>query len=192
MKFFWRREEERHRQIKYQRILYNSFQPDLYRIVYRMVKDHYLSEDIIQETFIKLFKNIHRMKDEKHIRKWLTVTATNMAIDFLRDKKRKNELLAENHYLDFKSTYPLKKSPVEKAVEDKITIRSIEKEISKLPPKYFQVLVLKYECDMKINEIAEDLQISENTVKTRLFRAKKLLRKNLKESDDLNLKEVGI
>ena len=67
----------------------------------------------------------------------------------------------------------------ESACEDSYNISNINELIEKLPKEYTEIIVLRYFEDMKIKDIAEILRINENTVKTRLYRALKLLKEDM-------------
>lgn len=167
-----------------QRFIFKLFYQRVYRSAFFIVRDNHLAEDVAQETFIKLFQNIHKMEGQDHITKWLGVTTTNTAIDFLRKVKRTKETGLNEGTIDQTNYGQQSSNQVEKIFEEKIMVEAIKEEINKLPPEFQQVVLLRYEYDMKIKEIAEALDIKENTVKSRLMRAKTRLRLQLDELDE--------
>jgi RNA polymerase sigma factor (sigma-70 family) len=161
--------------------LYRIYEKKLGHIAYNITKDRHLSEDIVQETFIKAYKKMDTIEDTEKIGAWLAAIAGRTAIDYLRAEKRRKCL-------------PSDQSLMEQIFEDKATIPSIEKEVEiilfkedikhllyNLTKEYKEVLVLRVQYGLKEEEIASQLNLKCGTVKTRLHRARKQLRKVMTE-----------
>ncbi|MCJ7840054.1 RNA polymerase sigma factor [Lederbergia sp. NSJ-179] len=182
--------EEKYNQLNtpadYEKLIFETHYQEVYRAVYFMVKDQYLAEDLTQEAFIKAFQNLHKLKSGTKMKAWLVTIATRTAIDHIRKVKKRNDYLTDDVYiLDRNSNRNCSGSPVEGKVERRVLKQLIKQCISVLkPPTYKEVLLLKFEYDLKEEEIAEVLNISPSAVKSRLHRAKKKLRKELQNYDE--------
>lgn len=141
----------------------------VYRIAYTMTNRKSDAEDIFQEVFIKFYKNIDKMKDDEHEKRWLIRVTTNECNMLYRKNKTRNEIeLNENICEPCSDEY-------------KIPVHSY---IKKLTPKYQIVIYLYYFEGYKIAEIARILKTTSGTIKSRLSRAKQQL-KNIM-GDDLS------
>lgn len=124
------------------------------------------AEDIYQEVFIKLYRNQEHIENEEHLKAWLIRVTVNECHSQSRKAYRHHEVFMEDA------------APIEQAVEgfeERFMEDEVYQKVEKLPKKYREVVLLYYYEDLSIKEIAELLQISENTVKTRLVRARSKL-----------------
>jgi RNA polymerase sigma factor (sigma-70 family) len=168
-----------------QRILFEMFYDRVYKTAYFITQDQHIAQDVVQETFIKAFHQMHKLRDGSKMEAWLARIASNTALDFLRKRKRRNETATEDVYIDEWVSKTQIASSVEQIVEDRYMISLVREQILTLSPEYRQVIVLKYEHDFKDEEIAQALGISLGTVKSRLSRAKQKLRLLLEKHPDL-------
>lgn len=153
----------------------------VYRYALRMTMDVEQAQDITQETFVKLWRNIHKFDTERNFRTWLLGIAHNTAIDFLR--KRKIFVFSDfntrddgNEIIDtLADTAPLPPELFEQAERKELLAHALE-EIS---PMLREVLALYYEEGLTFNEIGEILNKPLNTVKSQHRRALEALRKIL-------------
>ncbi|MCJ7840049.1 RNA polymerase sigma factor [Lederbergia sp. NSJ-179] len=169
-----------------EKLIFEMHYHEVYKVVYFIIQDRYLAEDLTQEAFIKAFQNLHKLKSGTKMKAWLVTIATRTAIDHIRKVKKRNDYLTDDVYiLDRNSNRNCSGSPVEGKVEKRMLKQLIKRCISVLnPPAYKEVLLLKFEYDLKEEEIAEVLNISPSAVKSRLHRAKKKLRKELQNYDE--------
>ncbi len=152
--------------------LYGNY---ILRLCLMYLGDRHLAEDAFQETFIKAWSHRDRFRGESSVKTWLTHIAVNTCRDVLRSgwfrTMRKSVSVDQLFNLAAK----------EQAEAD----TSVRDAVLRLPGIYREVIVLYYDQDMKIKEIAALLKLPINSVSTRLRRAKALLRKELKgESDE--------
>lgn len=133
------------------------------------LKDHAMAEDAVQETFLRAFRHQDDFQGKSSVKTWITRIAINVCKDLLTDpwaRHRSGEDLP-----DEASPEPSFSS------EDRYVISG---KIANLPPKYKEVILLHYYQELKLSEIAEILGESEATIKTRLKRARDMLRSELK------------
>ena len=159
-------------------ILFEQYWRLLYKIALDVLHNHSDVEDVLQDTYEKVVKNIGCIKDpySKEARNYLAVIAKNTAIDMYRKKKkiRKEEI-------DIEELKPkqLPRVYIKTFADDEEKI--IISAINSLPYKYRSVLSLKFSQQKSISEISRILDISENNVRQRIFRAKALLKTELKK-----------
>ncbi|TCS83221.1 RNA polymerase sigma factor [Tepidibacillus fermentans] len=151
----------------------------LYRLAYRLTGNPEDAEDLTQETLWQAHRKADKYVYEKSLKAWLSMMMTNR----FRDKVRKKSLkmvAIEDNLLSPQSIHSYAPS-VEEEVENKMTLEKVKEEIEKLPEIYRNVLILRHFDGLSYSEISEALQIPEGTVKTQLFRARKMLKSRLSE-----------
>ncbi|MGO4888034.1 RNA polymerase sigma factor, partial [Anaerobacillus sp. MEB173] len=151
------------------KLIFEMFYQKVYQRAFFMTRNPHLSQDITQETFIKAFKNLHKVEDGKKIESWLITITIRTTIDFLRKEKRWNDFTAGDVYID---ETVMKDSIVELQVEQRFMKSLLQSSISILKPEYKDVLLLKYDCGLKDKEIALALEVNVGTVKSRIHRSK--------------------
>jgi RNA polymerase sigma-70 factor (ECF subfamily) len=164
--------------------LMQRYRQSVYNLVYRMIEDPQEAEDIVQETFIKAFNALSTFNEEFAFSTWLFKIATNHCIDTLRKKKlrtfsldspiRTKEGDVSRDYAD--ESY----SPERSTISSEHTHIILEA-VDDLPEKYRTVINMRHREDRSYEEISELLKIPIGTVKARIFRARELLKKILKE-----------
>ena len=159
---------------KSQMQLYNLYCNAMLLVANRYVKDRFIAEDVMQDAFIKAFKNIENYKNEVAFGSWLKRIVINQSIDQL--KKNKLELVV----IDEEVITAIKEDDWQ--VESTISVDEIVEEIQKLKEKYRLVLTLYLLEGYDHQEISKILNITENTSRTQLLRGKKILKEHLKNT----------
>lgn len=150
--------------------VFREFQGRVYGWIFRMVRDTGVAEDLTVETFWRIYKARRRFDHNGSFGAWTYRIATNLALDHLRQKPRMVQIEEEVRQ-------EARADPVEQR-EHREKIRSA---LLSLPPR-FQVVVTMSLIDQRSHqEIAEALRISTGTVKSRVFRAVRLLRRKLEQ-----------
>lgn len=150
----------------------------VFRLAYRMTGNEQDAEDVVQETFLKAHKSLHRFDSRANFSTWVYRIAVNCAIDLIRRRKgtslfRRDDEAAEAELLP--SVAPL---PDRVAFAGQIQ-RSVASAMSRLSPQERTAFVLRHLEGMSVEEIARVLQIRGNAVKQSVFRAVKKLRREL-------------
>ena len=145
----------------------------VYRFVHRMTKNDIDVEDIVQETFVKIWKNMKKFKKDQNFRVWLFAIARNTAIDWLR--KRKHLVFSDfdasdggNVILETLADSALLADEIFSQIED---VKALEKILEKLPPVKREVLMMRHGDDLTFAEMAAILGKSIDTVKSTYRRA---------------------
>lgn len=155
----------------------------LYNFVYRFVGDAAAAEDIVQESFIKCWRNLKKFDSKKVFRTWLYQIAKNTAIDYLR-KKQPGKLAAlkdrEGSEIPEPASVIADDRPlISTVLEREETAEEVREAVAKLALPYKIILDLYYNSDLNFREISEVLGEPLDTVKSRHFRAIAQLRKLL-------------
>ena len=141
------------------------------------------ADDLAQETFLLAWRKLHQFRGEPRFSTWLYKIAANASIDHLR--KRRIQALSLDRPLETKDgtvefEVPDYSYHPGRDLERKEHRFSIDEAIDSLPPKYREVIIYRHKDDKSYEEIADLLDIPVGTVKARIFRARELLKKKLK------------
>lgn len=147
-------------------ILVQALHADLYRFAYWLCRDKQVAEDLVQETFLRAWRALDSLKDEKAAKAWLiTILRRENARRFERKRFEMSEY-EEETTLDTQSI----------SNEQHIENDWLREKIAQLPEEYREPLILQVIGGFSGEEIAEQLSLNKNTVMTRLFRARNQLK----------------
>jgi RNA polymerase sigma-70 factor (ECF subfamily) len=168
------------------RTLIQSNNRRIYRVARSILRDDSEAEDVVQETYMRAFTKLSTFREESGFSTWLTRIALNEAFERLRRRRllpRLDETRSE--VLDARSRvipFPLLQTPSPEADLGRRQVRDLlEAAIDKLPDPFRLVFILRDVEEMSIEETARYLSLKPQTVKTRLHRARRLLRETLDE-----------
>ncbi|MGE7023225.1 sigma-70 family RNA polymerase sigma factor [Solibacillus cecembensis] len=147
--------------------LMDIYSPYLLQVSFMYVKDWVAAEDIVQESFIQYFKSYASFEGRASIKTYLTKITIHKCTDYLRSWASRKRTLGK--LFGQKQTHSYE-------FEAQIEHSELMKHVLQLPIKYRESIVLFYYEDMTTIEMAGLLSISENTVKTRLRRAREMLK----------------
>jgi RNA polymerase sigma-70 factor, ECF subfamily len=150
------------------KIIWQQFHVELKGFIYSNVKDIDVTNDILQDVSIKIIENIHTLKDDKKLDKWIYQITRNAIMDYFRQTKA-----ADNVQVD------LDEEPHQKEMHQKLSC-CILPFIHQLPDKDKEILLLTYNKKMNQKELAGHLGISYSGAKSRVQRSREKL-KNLFE-----------
>lgn len=142
---------------------------NLYRFSYSYMKNQQDALDVVQESIRKGLSSLHTLEDESVMKSWMYRIVINTSIDSIR--KRKKVIMMEAEDIEFHLPN----------ATDKYTNIDLKKAIESLPHSYRAIIMLRFFEDLKIEEIANVLEENVNTIKTRLYKALKLLKIELEE-----------
>jgi len=161
-------------------LLVHRYKDPLLNFIYRFLSDFVESEDIVQETFYRVYKNKHYYKEVAKFSTWIYTIAGNLAKTELRRRKRRKVFSIHKETAAEKELeLPDLKSDPEKEVNTVITEKIIQKAITSLPQKFRQVIVLRDIQGFSYEEISSIIKVPLGTVKSRVNRARLKLQKDL-------------
>ena len=157
-------------------LLMDKYQEKVYWVIRRMVIEHDSADDIAQETFVKVWKNIESFKKDSKLYTWIYRIATNEALNHLRKKKRR-------FFLPIGDVEHELSSSLETDIHysgDQIQLK-LQKALLKLPEKQRLVFNMKYFEEMKFKDIAEVMDVSVGSLKAQYHHAVKKIEKFIQE-----------
>lgn len=169
--------KQKESQAKAFEVLVNTYKERLYWHIRRIVLDHDDADDVLQNTFIKVYRNIDGFKGESKLYSWLYRIATNESLTFLKQKSKKAGISDEE----------LKNRMVENLQSDvyfegdEIQLK-LQKALATLPDKQKLVFTMKYFQEMKYEDISEALETSVGALKASYHLAVKKIESYLKEN----------
>ncbi|MBU8880202.1 RNA polymerase sigma factor [Bacillus sp. FJAT-29790] len=137
---------------------------NVYRLAYSYVKNPEDALDIVQDSIHKAIRSSHSLQDLSMLKSWFYRIVVNTSLDFLRKHKRVSIVDAETIEMMCSGK------------EDHYEIFDLEMAVDQLAPEYKSIIILRYFEDLKLDEVAAVLNENVNTIKTRLYKALKLLR----------------
>ncbi|MCV2885407.1 sigma-70 family RNA polymerase sigma factor [Aestuariibacter sp. AA17] len=164
-------EDMANKQKRYEALV-RALHGDIYRYAYWLVKDKAIAEDIVQETFLRAWKSLDSLQDEKAAKSWL--------ITILR---RENARRFERKQFDTVDMDEVVLVDDAFSNETQIEHRELRKQLSNLSEEYREPLMLQILFGFTGEEIAEQLNLNKNTVMTRLFRARNQLKEAMEKAD---------
>ena len=158
--------------------LVNKYQKGVHALVWRKIGDFHVAQEITQDAFLKAYQNLRNLKNHNRFPGWLYVIAANLCSDWFRKNplpEQSLEITDANEVAEVSySRYMAEKQAAE---VDETRREVVKKLLQKLPESERTVMTLYYLGEMTIIAISEFLGVSQNTVKSRLSRARNRLKK---------------
>lgn len=155
-------------ELEFQKVV-ERFATPLYRLAYSYCGAHADAEDVVQEVFLKYLRDPPSCDDEQKLRAWLMTVTANKCKDLLRASWRQSKLLDAAD------------APEPPPNDDRLDVQAA---LLRLAPMYRGVVYLYYYEELSTAQIAQILRLSQSAVKSRLYQARKQLKKLL--GDDSN------
>ena len=165
------------------RELVRRYERPVFSLIYRMVRDREASEDLAQDSFVKVLNHIDRYNPEFKFSSWIFKIANNVAIDHLR--RRQPQTVSMDGSPHATSAAEIEASSFEIAADQETALQeleareigsAIERAIARLRPEYRACIMLRHIEDRSYEEIATTLDLPLGTVKTYIHRARNELR----------------
>ena len=164
--------------------LIQRFQQPVYSIVYRLLGNPNDSSDVVQDVFIKIFRSVGSFREQSSLRTWIYRIAVNEAHNHRRWFSRhcRREVSLENEREEQSSSLELApdpgRSPFDQALDSEHR-QLIEQALTRINPTFRTAVLLRDIENLSYEEIAEILQLSLGTVKSRILRGREALRREL-------------
>ena len=152
-----------------QRFIYEHYAPKMLSICRQYIRDVQFAEDIMVQGFVKVFRNLGNFRNEGSFEGWMRRIMVREAIDYLRKKQ----------FVVFDEDLMDARPPSQVDLSTSLEVEEIQALIDALPEGYKMVFILYAIEGYRHQEIAELLQISENTSKSQLYKARKALQEQL-------------
>ena len=162
------------------RELVNQSKKNLYFQIRRLLLNHEDTNDVLQNVYLKIYRSIHKFKEESKLSTWMYRIAYNESINYLKSKEKKYFFSSEIMYNTMINN--LRQDPYFDGDELDIKLQGI---IAKLPPKQKLVFQMKYYDDLKFKEISHILGTSVGALKTSYHLAKNKIQKEISEISEI-------
>lgn len=150
----------------------------VYRIAYAVLRRHHDAEDATQETFVRVLRYSSKLAAVEDLKTWLARIAWRVAVDRAKQHGRKREIPLEDPEKPF-AEVASSETPTDETVHGTQIGALLERLIAALPEKLRQPLILSTIEEMSPAEVAATLGINEAAVRSRVFRARQILRERL-------------
>ena len=164
----------------YQKAVYDHISAKMFGVCLRYASDYHTAEDILQEGFIKIFKNLHKFRGEGSFEGWARRIIVNTAIEFYRKHVHVQPI-------DDKNTHQY--GYAYEDVVSEMSAEEIMQAVQKLAPGYRTIFNLYVIEGYNHREIGEMLEINEGTSKSQLARARKILMEEVMKNKKITLSE---
>lgn len=163
--------------------LIQRYQQPIYNLVFRLLSDPSEASDVVQEVFLKIFRNIRNFRGGSSLKTWLYRIAVNEAYNhrrwFCRHHRQEVGMSGDEHVRGYEETLPdTGRTPFDLAL-DRETRALVENALAGLNPNFRAAVVLRDIEDLSYEEIAVVLDVSLGTVKSRILRGREALRRIL-------------
>jgi len=160
-------------------LIYNKHKKPVYNFILKMIGRQDAAEDILQTVFLKFYENMNKIKNAERSVQWIYSVTRNEIYQYMRDKYK-----SKLSYIDNEET-GRSIDDIETEFESRETSQIVKEEINSMTNEHKEVILLRELSGLSYKEIAQILDIPEELVKSRLFKARKklaekLLRTNLK------------
>lgn len=165
-------------------LLYERYASFVFEVIHKRTKDPDLAMDVVQDTFIKVWKADFDVESKGSFEAWLRVIARNSFVDNLRKGRREVYGIldkmepGEERPFDVENGQASPEEVAEGLERRRYIVGGIRQAINNLPPTQASAVRLRYEKELKFREVARQMGQNENTVKTWVRRAGKVLARN--------------
>ena len=162
--------------------LVGRYHAPIHAYIIRMGCEYHIASDIIQEVFLKVCRNIGKYRTELPFRPWIYTIASNTYKDYLKKAHVQRDVLG----LELGEVLAVTADTPETTFLEHTEQETVKQALQCLGENYREVLILRFYQELKLDEIAETLQIPVGTVKSRLSTALRQLQKMLIEGGSFN------
>jgi RNA polymerase sigma-70 factor (ECF subfamily) len=155
-------------------LLSDMYRPILMSQAMRMLRNADDAHDAVQDTLVKAFRAIKDFDSDRPLKPWLSRICQNCCVDAVRMRRRDGDSLDQHEYMLTDTG-----GEVDETAAGAIQQGQVVDAIQRLPDRYREIIVMRHFRHMDVMEIAEALHKPEGTIKSWLFRARALLKKDL-------------
>lgn len=171
----------------------DSYKNRVFGMAYKFTGDYDESQDLAQEVFLKIYRQIKNFREESKLSTWIYRISVNTCLDW-KKKKEKIKSINFSNMVNEENKDQIIDIKDESLSPDRIILqdedqKQVHKLIYELSDKYKTVLIMYHFNEMSYQDISKALNIPERTVETRLYRARRMLKDKISKE---NIKEVNL
>lgn len=162
--------------------VYRLYRKHMYYTAYAVLKDHHEAEDVVQSAIIKIVDHLHKIEDIQcnKTKGFLVILVRNLAINIYNQRKRTDVNMDK---LKNMTSDEIDINPEQYMIKLD-NAEWVARKLAQINPEYADVLVLRYTYQFTTDDIAHLLNVTENNVRVKLFRARKALQEMMKGDND--------
>lgn len=161
----------------------NSYKDLVFNVVNKIIHNYHEAEDVTQDVFIKVYRNIHRFKFESKFSTWVYSIAYREAIDTFRKKNNSIPFESIENTQNIEEIDNLTFDDDSSLIYDENLINKLKTEVDKLNQTDKIIITLYYNLNNSIEEISKITNLSESNIKVKLYRTRKHLLKKLTDNE---------
>jgi len=166
-------------------LIVHRYKDALFNFTYRYLGNSQEAEDVVQETFLRIFRNRFAYRQIAKFSTWIYTIAGNLAKTELRKRKRRRQVYTSDMGFDYKEFEIVDtKADTERDVDSMLTEKLIQAAIDKLPERFRKVILLVDVQELSYEEVSKIMRVPLGTVKSRVNRARLKLQGMLQELFD--------
>ncbi len=169
-------------------LIVHRYKDALFNFTYRYLGSSQEAEDVVQETFLRIFRNRHAYRQIAKFSTWIYTIASNLAKTELRKRKRRRQVYTSDMGFDDRE-FEIEDihADTERVVDSALTEKLIQDAINRLPEKFKKVIVLVDVQELSYEEVSKIMRIPLGTIKSRVNRARLKLQEMLKDIAEIHL-----
>ncbi|HHY81111.1 MAG TPA: RNA polymerase sigma factor [Clostridiales bacterium] len=177
--------------------LVDIYKDKVYNMARYMTGCQQEAQDLAQEIFILIYRNIHGFQGNSSLSTWIHRIALNRCLDWQRKQQRRRKILLpvfkreDDNFEDPLERQPNRQPTPEESLVRKEQIQELREAIQQLPEKYKKVMILYYYQQLSYSEISEILDLPVRTIETHLYRARQKIREHLSDPKGKGVKNHG-
>lgn len=156
--------------------LYYKWAPSLFRFVFSLTKSKSVTDDIVQETFVKVWMNHRKIEVDKSFKAYLFTISYHRVIKELRYQV--NQVLVDD-FVEFSEYFTSSEQPASQKMDYDSFLKKLDEAKNKLTPRQKEIFELNKEQEFSVKEISSKLRLSEQSVRNQLSFSLKILRQEL-------------
>ena len=176
---FWVRQARKDNKKAFEKLVL-KYQKRIYYLVRKMILEHDDTNDIVQDTFVKAFLNLHQFDEQFPFYPWLHRIAINTTLNFQKKHSRMKDSFTNSEENEISQIAIDNRNPLEAVIEVEFK-QKVNQALQRLPLDQRTVFILRTSEDLSYQEISERLDISIGTVMSRLSRARAKLKELLQQ-----------
>lgn len=161
-----------------QKLLYERFSGQMYSICLRYCKDEFSAQDVLQNGFIKVFRNLESFKGASSLYRWIKTIIIRAALDEIKKKKKEEELFTSQEFME---------DSIGEADTESMSFEEMMKLVHAMPTGYKTIFNMAVLDEMSHLDISKLLGIKESTSRTQLMKARNYLKKQMLTRQNLYL-----
>ena len=163
------------------RTIVERYSARLHEVVFRIVKERTDAEEVVQEAFLRCWRNLDRFHFDSALYTWLYRIAVNAAVDLAKKRKRRFHVSLDAGETPLHDAIPGSAPLPSAAMEKREASDWVRAAVAALPEPFHSILVMREYGDLSYEQLAETLGVPKGTVESRLFRARFKMREWLQE-----------